>query len=118
MLPGASLVLAKPLRVSERAGGNHLSGGAARGQGWHKALGCGAGPSLLGVGFLQQAGPKLLVVAAGMHKEVLAVQDRQAIVHHHFHPLATLPELEESSIYGSVEVGQKGAPGPSAWARR
>lgn len=36
-----------------------------------------------------------MVVAERMHKEVLLVYGRQAIINHHFHPLATLPELEE-----------------------
>lgn len=53
------------------------------------------GPSLLGISFLQQAGPKLLVVVARMHKEIFPVEDRQAIINHHFNPLATLPKLEE-----------------------
>lgn len=33
----------------------------------------GSPSSLLGIGFLQQAGPKLLVVSASVHEEVLPV---------------------------------------------
>lgn len=35
------------------------------------------------------------MVAARTHKQVLLVQDREAIINYHFHPLATPPELEE-----------------------
>lgn len=61
----------------------------------HQGPGRGVDPSLLGIGFLQQAGPKLLVVAERVHKKVPVGPDGQAIVNHHFYPLATLPELKE-----------------------
>lgn len=51
-------------------------------------------PYLLGIGFLQQAGPELLVALARFHKDADIVYNRQAVIHHHFHPVATLPELE------------------------
>lgn len=36
-----------------------------------------------------------MVVVERAHKEALVGLDRQAIINHHFYPLATLPELEE-----------------------
>lgn len=54
---------------------------------------------LLGIGFLHQAGPKFLVASSRMHKEEAVVHDRQAVIDHYFHPLATLPELEERQVY-------------------
>lgn len=56
-------------------------------------------PHLLGIGFLHQAGPKFLVVSAGMHKEEVLAYNRQAVIDDDFHPLATLPELEERQGY-------------------
>lgn len=44
--------------------------GQRQGPGWRGSL------FLLGIGFLQQAGPKLQVVVARMHEEVRLVQDR------------------------------------------
>lgn len=54
---------------------------------------------LLGIGFLHQAGPKFLVAPARTHKEEVLVYDRQSVINHYFHPLATLPELEERGGY-------------------
>lgn len=74
-LPGASLALSRAAK-SLSAGWWGASAGAS---GWAgrasiQALGRGTGPSLLGVGFLQQAWPELLFVAR--INEVLTVQDR------------------------------------------
>lgn len=104
VLSGASLASRKSANSFGLAGGTPLPGLAATQAGSIEVLDSGASPSLLGIGFLQQARPKLLVVER-MHKEVLSVQDRQAIINHHFCPLATLPELEERWTYGSIASG-------------
>lgn len=75
-LPGASLALSRAAK-SLSAG---WWGASVRASGWAgrasiQALGRGTDPSLLGVGFLQQARPKLLF-AVRINKEVLIVQDR------------------------------------------
>lgn len=61
-------------------------------------LGRGAGPHLLGISFLQQAGPEFLVAFARTHKDAVSAYGRQAVVNYHFHPLAVLPELEERHV--------------------
>lgn len=62
-------------------------------------------PHLLGIGFLHQAGPKFLVASARMHKEEVLAYDRQSVINHYFHPVATLPELEKKKGQGYVLVG-------------
>lgn len=74
--PGALLELS---RVAKSLG-TDWRGASVRASGWAgrasiQTPGMGTGPSLLGVGLLQQARPKLSLVAR-FDKEVLVVQDR------------------------------------------
>lgn len=71
MLPGHHLHAELP-KILGLAAVQHPSGQAA-GQ---ARPGQRGGLLLLGISFLQQAGPKLLVVVVRMHKEVLLIQDR------------------------------------------
>lgn len=94
MLPGPPPLGQSCQQPQGRLVGSTRQGKHLRQQGQRRALGRGvrAGPSLLGIGFLQQARPELLVVERTHEKELL-VQDRQAIINHHLHPLAAPPEL-------------------------
>lgn len=47
---------------------------------------------LLGVGFLQQGAPEL-VVGVGVKHDELVLHRRQPVVHHDVHPLVVVPEL-------------------------
>lgn len=48
---------------------------------------------MLGIGFLKQGTPKL-VVDFGVAVDELSVDGGQAVIHHHIHPLPKHPELE------------------------
>lgn len=50
--------------------------------------------SLLGVGFLQEGAPELVIRGRVQHDE-LVPHWRQSVVHHHIQPAVMLPELRE-----------------------
>lgn len=69
-------------------------------------------PHVLGIGFLHQAGPKFLVVSAGMHKEEVLAYNRQAVIDDYLHPLATLPELEDKDMCEVLSSYVSACPSP------
>lgn len=59
----------------------------------------GREPHLLGIGFLQQCAPELIVV--GRVEEDQAIPEGgQAVINHHVQPLTVLPELVPRARHG------------------
>lgn len=57
-----------------------------------------SGPSVLGVCFLQQGGPELILFL-GMNEDQAAVNGWQLVINHDVHPLPKSPELNRGKTF-------------------